>query len=103
MVITHTKSIFARHGIPKMVKSDNGPQYSAQEYKRFSEEWAFKHVTSLYHPQANGLAEKSVQIMKQLLKKAKLDGKDPYISLQREQHRITCTAVYKSKTQFTIT
>ena len=82
MVIMHTKSIFARHGIPKMVKSDNGPQYSAQEYKRFSEEWGFKHVTtSPYHPQANGLAEKSVQIMKQLLKKAKLDGKDPYISL----------------------
>lgn len=82
MVVMHTKSIFARHGIPKMVKSDNGPQYSSQEYKKFSDEWGFKHITtSPYHPQANSLAEKSVQIMKQLLKKAKLDGKDPYISL----------------------
>ena len=82
MVVMHTKSIFARHGIPRIVKSDNGPQYSAQEYRRFSDEWGFKHITtSPYHPQANGLAEKSVQIMKQLLKKAKLDGKDPYISL----------------------
>jgi len=81
-VILHTKSIFARHGIPKTVKSDNGPQYSAEEYKRFSKEWGFSHVTtSPYHSQANGLAEKSVQIVKQLLKKAKLDGRDPYLSL----------------------
>ena len=27
-VITHTKSIFARHGIPEKVISDNGPQFS---------------------------------------------------------------------------
>ena len=45
-VIQHTKSIFARHGIPATVKSDNGPQYSSEEYKKFSSEWGFKHVTS---------------------------------------------------------
>ena len=34
------------------------------EYRKFSTEWGFKHVTSSpYHPQANGLAEKSVQIL----------------------------------------
>ena len=27
-VIRHTKSILARHGIPKEIVSDNGPQYS---------------------------------------------------------------------------
>ena len=60
-VVTHTKSIMACHGIPKTVKSDNGPQYTAEEYKKFSKEWGFHHVTtSPYHPQANGLAEKSV-------------------------------------------
>ena len=36
---------------------------------------------SPYHPQDNGLAEKSVQIVKNLLTKAKLDKKDPYLSL----------------------
>ena len=78
----HTKSIMARHGIPTIVKSDNGPQYTAEEYKKFSKEWRFHHVTtSPYHPQANGLAEKSVQIIKNLLTKAKLDNKDPYLGL----------------------
>ena len=81
-VIMHTKSIMARHGIPTIVKSDNGPQYTAEEYKKFSKEWRFQHITtSPYHPQANGLAEKSVQIIKNLLTKAKLDNKDPYLSL----------------------
>ena len=38
-------------------------------------------TTGPYHPQANELAEKSVQIIKSLLKKAKADKKDPYLSL----------------------
>ena len=80
-VIQHTKSIFARHGIPATLRSYNGPQYSSDEFKTFSNEWGFKHVTSSpYYPQANGLAEKSVQVIKHLLDKAQSDGKDPYIS-----------------------
>ena len=82
LVIRHTKSVFARHGIPRIVKSDNGPQYTSDEYKKFSEEWGFKHVTtSPYHPQANGLAEKSVQIIKRIRRKAKTDERDPHLSL----------------------
>ena len=81
-VVNHTKSIFARHGIPSVVRSDNGPQYSAQEYQQFSKEWKFEHQTSSpYYPKSNGLAEKAVQIVKMLLTKAKADGKDPYLSL----------------------
>ena len=81
-VVNHTKSIFARHGIPSVVRSDNGPQYSAQEYQQFSKEWKFEHQTSSpYYPKSNGLAEKAVQTVKMLLTKAKADGKDPYLSL----------------------
>ena len=32
-VITHLKSIFARHGIPELIVSDNGPQYSSEELR----------------------------------------------------------------------
>ena len=32
-IIMHIKSIMAHHGIPRTVKSDNGPQCTAEEYK----------------------------------------------------------------------
>ena len=51
------------------------------EYRKFAEDWNFNHTTtSPYHPQANGLAERAVQT-KNLLTKAKRDGKDPYLSI----------------------
>ena len=65
------KHIFARHGIPQIVYSDNGPSYSCKEFQCFAEEYDFKHVTSSpLYAQSNGKAEKGVHIVKQLLKKA---------------------------------
>jgi len=62
--------------------SDNGPQFSAQEFARFASEWDFSHVTSRpTYPQSNGLAEKAIHTAEQLLKKAKLEKRDPYLSL----------------------
>ena len=80
-VIMYLKSIFARHGIPSEVISDNGPQYASGEFKSFAEKWEIKHTTvSPLNPQANGLVEKAVQIVKNLLIKAKEDGRDPYLN-----------------------
>ena len=77
-VICHTKSIFARHGIPKEVISDNGPQYSSLEYKKFTEEYGFLHTTSSpKFPQSNGEAERAVKTVKVLLKKSE----DPYVAM----------------------
>ena len=36
-VITSLKSIFARHGIPEVLRSDNGPQYASQQFSTFAE------------------------------------------------------------------
>ena len=81
-VITYTKSIFARHGIPSEVISDNGPQYSSTDFSLFAKQWEFKHTTiSPLYPQANGVVEKEVQIVKNLLIKAKQDHRDPYLGL----------------------
>ena len=77
-VITHLKSIFARHGIPQVVVSDNGPQYSAAAFSEFSKEYAFEHCTSSpKFPQANGEAERAVKTVKQLLEK----NSDPYLAM----------------------
>lgn len=35
-IIAHTKSIFARHGIPNTVITDNGPQFTSKEYRDFA-------------------------------------------------------------------
>ena len=43
-VITALKSQFARYGDPSVVVSDNGPCYSSEEFKQFSQEWGFHHV-----------------------------------------------------------
>ncbi len=45
-VIIHTKSIFARHGIPEMVVSDNGPQFALEAFRDFSKNYQFEHKTS---------------------------------------------------------
>ena len=77
-VIRHTKSIFARHGIPEVVVSDNGPQFSSDAYQQFAKEYHFTHKTSSpYYPQSNGEAERAVGTIKRLLNKER----DPYLAI----------------------
>ncbi|XP_028514411.1 uncharacterized protein K02A2.6 [Exaiptasia diaphana] len=65
------ESIFARHGTPDVVRSDNGPQYDSNEFAKFASDWDFRHVTSSpIYPQSNGGAERAVQTVKNLLKKS---------------------------------
>ena len=76
-IVTHMKSIFARHGIPEELISDNMP-YNSREFKEFANDWGFTVTTSSpTYPQSNGLSEKAVQTVKRILKKTG----DPYIGL----------------------
>ena len=71
-VIRALKAIFARHGIPEELRSDNGPQYASAEFTHFAKEWGFRHTTSSPRfPQSNGEAERAVETTKSLLKKEK--------------------------------
>ncbi|KAK7096462.1 hypothetical protein V1264_005758 [Littorina saxatilis] len=77
-IIQHLKSIFGRQGIPEVVISDNGPQYSSREFAKFGETYGFTHITSSPHyPKGNGEAERAVQTVKHLLRKAE----DPYSAM----------------------
>eukprot|EP00731_Ephydatia_muelleri_P000810 Em0001g810a len=77
-VIGAVKGIFARHGVPEEVVSDNGPQFSSRTFQNFSREYGFEHITSSpLYPQSNGEAERAVRTVKSLWKKEK----DPFLAL----------------------
>ncbi|XP_049275984.1 uncharacterized protein K02A2.6-like [Rhipicephalus sanguineus] len=64
------RDVFARFGFPETIVSDNGPQFTSQEFKQFVREMGCRHVqTAPYNPSANGLAERFVQTLKNALKK----------------------------------
>ncbi|UYV76722.1 K02A2.6-like, partial [Cordylochernes scorpioides] len=79
VVVRNCKSIFARHGIPETVVSDNGTQFgAAREFTNFARQYGFTHVTSSPRfPQSNGMAEAGVKIAKLILKK----NQDPSLGL----------------------
>ncbi|KAM7303494.1 deoxynucleotidyltransferase terminal-interacting protein 2 [Ixodes scapularis] len=37
------KEWLATHGVPRVIETDNGPCYAAQEFKNFSRDWRFQH------------------------------------------------------------
>ena len=43
-VVTHSKRIFSKFGIPKIVFSDNGPEFTGSDYVKFSKEWDFTMI-----------------------------------------------------------
>lgn len=68
-VVAICKGIFARYGIPEVVRSDNGTQF-ASGFKAFAKEYDFQHFTSSpKFPQSNGAAEAALKIAKNIIKK----------------------------------
>ena len=66
------RNLFARFGIPEQLVSDNGPQFVSEEFQAFVKCNGIKHITSApYHPATNGLAERTVQTVKQALRSMK--------------------------------
>ena len=77
-VISVLKSIITRHGIPELLRSDNRTQYVSEEFRCFSDQYDLSHVTSSPRfPQSNGMAERAVKTVKQLLRQSQ----DPHRAL----------------------
>ena len=69
--------IFATHGIPTILKSDNGPPFFGEEFRAHMEENGIKHqkVTPLW-PQANGEAESFMKPLTKAVRSAHAEGRD---------------------------
>ena len=61
------RALFAAYELPEQVVSDNGPQFSSEEFKDFMKGNHIKHMLSTpYHPSTNGLAERFIQTSRKL-------------------------------------
>ena len=69
-IIEKLRDIFAMHGLPITVVSDNGPNFTSHEFQQFLKGNGIKHVTvSPYHPASNGQAERAVRVFKEGIEK----------------------------------
>ncbi|XP_037075849.1 uncharacterized protein K02A2.6-like, partial [Pollicipes pollicipes] len=81
-VINALKEIFAEYGIPDTIRSNNGPQYDCGSFACFMREWSIVHITSSPHfPESNGFIERTIQTLKQAMKKALESGSDVLMAL----------------------
>ena len=61
--------LFATFGIPEMIVSDNGYQFTSEQFACFLAGNGIRHThTPPYHPATNGLAERFIQSLKHGLK-----------------------------------
>ncbi|GFW11974.1 uncharacterized protein K02A2.6 [Trichonephila clavipes] len=60
---------FARFGLPRVLVSDNGSQFTSYEFQRFMHKNGVRHKTSApFKPSSNGQAERYVATLKQSLR-----------------------------------
>ena len=66
------RKLFATHGIPRTVVSDNGSGFVSAELQEFFSRNGIRHICSApYHPSSNGQAERYVRIFKEMLRSLK--------------------------------
>ena len=67
--IVELRRVFAAHGQPEQIVTDNGPQFVAKEFATFMKMNGMKHIRcSPYHPSSNGAVERFVQTFKRAMK-----------------------------------
>ena len=82
--VRELRELFARFGVPQLLVSDNGPQFTSSQFAEFLSSNGVRHVrVAPYHPSSNGAAERAVQTAKNGLKAALRDGGSLSRRLQR--------------------
>jgi len=69
-MVEKLREIFAGYGLPGKIVSDNGPQFTCNEYREFCNRNGIKIVTSPpFHSSTNGAAENAMNSFKYCLLK----------------------------------
>ena len=91
-IITVLNEIFATHGFPRALVSDNIPQFTSSEFKEFLQQNNITHYKSLV---SNGLAENMVKNVKNHLKRDLTNSKS--IPVVMSSHSSECTEMYPTQ------
>ena len=75
-VIPHLDSIFARQGIPEIVRTDNGPPFNSESFQMFATQLGFKHRRTPMWPKANGEVERLMRMLEKAIRTAAVEGKN---------------------------
>ena len=79
LVLDAMKDIFSDFGMPATIITDNGPCYKSHEFSEFCSTFEIKHLTgSAYNHQANAIAERNIQMIKNLMAK---NSRDVWLAL----------------------
>ena len=58
--------LFSHYGLPEQGVSENGPQFTSEEFSKFMQDNGIKHILCApYHPTSNGLAERLCKLLKE--------------------------------------
>ena len=88
--IEKLRAMFATHGLPRTVVSDNGSVFTSSDFEQFMLRNGIRHIrTAPYHPASNGLAERAIQTLKEGLKKLTSGCLETKLSRFLFQYRIT--------------
>ena len=69
-VIIALRRWFPDIGVPAVLMTDGGPQFSSRKFAEYCQRWGIDHISSSPHyPQSNGHAEVGVKAMKTLIVK----------------------------------
>ena len=90
VTIEKLRAIFATHGLPERIVTDDGTVFTSEEFENFLHQNGIAHTrTAPYHPASNGLAERAVQTFKQGIKRLCEGTVETKLSCFLSQYRLT--------------